>query len=253
MQSNMLNATGSVTHNKTELRLSLVIPCYNEEQNLQLLVDRCRQVVQDKPMQIVLVDNGSTDGSPRVLEELLAGQEAIKSVRVENNQGYGHGILFGLAHAEGDVLAWTHADMQTDPHDAIAGLKLFETADDPKTLFVKGLRYGRPLGDRFFTFGMSVFETMLMGTLLRDINAQPTMFHRALYETFKSPPSDFSLDLYAYAIAKREKARVERFPVKFGERAYGISHWNVDMASKVKFIKRTWQYSLSLRQKLSQS
>ena len=192
-----------------------------------------------------LVDNGSTDNSPRILAELLPHYRGCRSVRVEKNQGYGFGILSGLRAAEGQLLGWTHADMQTDPVDARQGLSLFEAHGND--IFVKGRRYGRPLGDTFFTAGMSAFETVLLGRPMWDINAQPTLFSRTFFETWREPPHDFSLDLYAYYQAKRAGLPVYRFPVRFGERAHGASHWNLDWAGKRKFIRRTVSFSLQLR------
>lgn len=235
------------------MKLSLIIPCYNEALNLPLLIDRCRTLTAHEHVEVVLVDNGSSDDTPTILSKAVAEDDRLQSVRVDVNQGYGFGILAGLAAAKGDVLAWTHADMQTDPADALEGFKFFAAAQDPKKVFVKGLRYGRPMGDRVFTAGMSAFETLLMAKPLRDINAQPTMMHRAVYEAFDAPPKDFSLDLYAYALAKELGCTVSRFPVKFGERAHGVSHWNIDMASKTKFIKRTLGYSFALRKKMARN
>lgn len=226
--------------------LSLVIPCYNEAANLPLLVARCTEVFRDESYEVVLVDNGSTDDSPAVLARLLEGQSIIRSVRVEVNQGYGFGILSGLKAAGGEVLAWTHADMQTDPADALRGLDIFRQHPGER-LFVKGRRYGRPIGDVAFTAGMSLFETALFMRPMWDINAQPTMFPRALFESWTDPPSDFSLDLFAYESALRQGYRVHRFPVAFGKRAHGHSHWNINWKAKVKFVKRTVTYSLALR------
>lgn len=232
----------------TEPALSLVIPCYNEADNLPLLVDRCRIVFQDRDdVEVVLVDNGSSDDTPRLMEELLSGVDFIRSVRVEVNQGYGHGILSGLRAATGRVLAWTHADLQTDPNDALIGLAKFEGSRDPEHLFVKGSRYGRPLTDRVFTWGMAAFETALLRTPMWDINAQPTMFPRSFFETWDDPPTDFSLDLYAYYTAHAAGFTIERFPVYFGPRAHGESRWNVDVTSRFRFIKRTVGYSVKLK------
>lgn len=231
------------------MQFSLVIPCYNEAKNLPLLIDRCRQY-DGGCGEFILVDNGSSDGSAQVLARELADCAFIKSVRVEENQGYGFGILSGLDAARGEILGWTHADMQTDPLDAVAAFSFFDSAADPEEVFVKGRRYGRPIADQLFTAGMSLFETVLMGVALRDINAQPTMFHREFLKTFDEAPYDFSLDLYAYMLAKRGGMDVRRFPVRFGERAHGVSHWNVDFSTKVKFIKRTTDYSFKLRQNL---
>jgi glycosyltransferase involved in cell wall biosynthesis len=231
------------------MKLSLVIPCYNEAANLPTLLTRCAKLAQAGDIEIVLVDNGSTDNSPQVLAQLLPSHPGCRSVRVERNQGYGHGILSGLRAASGDILAWTHADMQTDPMDALEGLSLFQTHGPG--IFVKGRRYGRPLADVVFTMGMSAFETALLQTPLWDINAQPTMFSKDFFETWdQSAPKDFSLDLYAYYQARKASLPVHRFQVKFGERLHGTSHWNVNWAAKRKFIKRTVDFSLQLRKRI---
>ena len=231
------------------MRFSLVIPCYNEAANLPLLLERCKGVA-GADTEVILVDNGSTDDSPQVLARLLPAYPGCRSVRVEQNQGYGFGILTGLRAARGDVLGWTHADMQTDPQDALRGLELF--ARHGARSFVKGRRYGRPLSDVVFTLGMSVFETVLLGKPFWDINAQPTMFTREFFATWSNPPHDFSLDLYAYYEARRQGLAVHRFPVHFGDRAHGVSHWNVNWAAKRKFIKRTVDFSLQLRRNVKQ-
>lgn len=230
------------------MKLSLVIPCYNEAANLPGLLERCAAVAANIDAEVILVDNGSRDESPAVLAELLPHHPGCRSVRVDQNQGYGFGILSGLRAAEGEVLAWTHADMQTDPMDAVRGMAFFD--QHGPDIFVKGRRYGRPVSDQVFTVGMSAFETLLLGTPLWDINAQPTMFSRRFFASWDNPPHDFSLDLYAYYQAKRQGLAVHRFPVNFGERAHGVSHWNVNWAAKRKFIKRTVDFSLELRRGL---
>jgi hypothetical protein len=97
---------------------------------------------------------------------------------------------------------------------------------------------------------MGIFETMLLRTKLWEINAQPTMFNRSLYESLDEPPTDFSLDLFVYYQAKVNGAKVYKFPVQFGERAFGSSSWNVDWKSKWKFIKRTITFSFKLRKRV---
>jgi glycosyltransferase involved in cell wall biosynthesis len=232
------------------MRFSLVIPCYNEAANLPLLLERCRGLTTQPGIEVVLVDNGSTDDSANVLASLLPRYPGCRGIRVENNQGYGFGILAGLAASEGAILGWTHADMQTDPQDALRGLALFEQYRD--AIFVKGRRYGRPLADVLFTAGMSAFETLLLRQPLWDINAQPTMFRRAFFESWTGAPHDFSLDLFAYYRARKAGLAVHRFPVRFGERAHGVSHWNVNWAAKRKFIRRTVDFSLQLKSALKQ-
>ncbi len=231
--------------------VSLVIPCYDEAKNLPLLIERIEEVFGGEPdVEVVLVDNGSSDETPTIMAS-LAGHPLFRSVRVEVNQGYGYGILAGLREARGRFLGWTHADMQTDPGDVLPALALIR-ADSTGALYLKGRRYGRPFQDVVFTVGMAIFESVLLRTRLWDISAQPNILPRSLYEAVESTaPHDFSLDLYFYHAARQRGIRMLRFPVRFGERAHGESHWNVDWAAKRRFIMNTVRYSLELRERVS--
>jgi glycosyltransferase involved in cell wall biosynthesis len=228
---------------------SLVIPCYNEAANLPVLLERCKGLTVRPDVEVVLVDNGSTDSTAEVLRNLLPKYPGCRSIRIDKNQGYGFGIVSGLRAAKGQILGWTHADMQTDPQDSLRGLYLFEKHGE--NIFVKGRRYGRPLMDVVFTVGMSIFETLLLAKPMWDINAQPTIFPRKFFNAWISPPDDFSLDLYAYYQARIIGLKVYRLPVKFGERANGVSHWNVNWAAKCKFICRTFNFSIRLKKKIA--
>jgi glycosyltransferase involved in cell wall biosynthesis len=232
-------------------KLSIIIPCYNESKNLPLLISRCKEVAnKDSNIEIIIVDNGSNDDTSSVLDELTSNLAFITRVKIEVNKGYGGGILAGLAAASGEMLSWTHADLQTDPFDLLKGLSLIPSHDNLEQVFIKGSRYGRPFFDSLFTLGMSIFETILMRKLMWDINAQPTMFHRNFFLTWKFAPDDFSLDLYAYYLALKSGLKVYRFPVKFSIRKHGVSHWNIDWKAKLKFIRRTINFSFELRKNI---
>jgi glycosyltransferase involved in cell wall biosynthesis len=197
-------------------------------------------------IEFILVDNGSSDSTVKLVSNAPSVITNVKAVRVEINQGYGYGILRGLEIANAEWVGWTHADMQTDPADVLQALKIIENSSNQK-LFIKGHRVARPLGDRFFTFGMGFVESILFQCHLFDINAQPTIFPQIFYKTWVDPPRDFALDIYAYVMALRYGLKVMRFPVLFNPRLYGSSHWNVSWESKVKLIKRTINYSMELR------
>ena len=227
---------------------SIVIPCYNEKENIPLLLERFEKSIKERDyIEVILVDNGSTDGSGEVMDNLLGKYPfAVKTV-VEVNQGYGYGILTGLRAAKGDFIGWTHADLQTDPSDVVRAVEIIRARGNSKKLFVKGNRKNRPFTDVFFTFGMSVLELLLTGRWLNDINAQPNMFSRKFFEQWSEPPHDFSLDLYAYYMAKKHGLKIVRFPVYFPERIHGSSKWNTGIKAKFKFIKRTAEYSFRMK------
>ena len=224
---------------------SIVVPCYNERKNIPFVLDKFAKVIDRNDIEIIFVDNGSVDGSSEVLYELLPKYLFAETIRLEVNQGYGFGILSGLKRAKGEFLGWMHGDMQTDPMDIIKAIEIIERSNN-KNIFVKGRRKGRALFDQIFTIGMSFFETFLLRTFLWDINAQPNIFNRKLFESWRNPPYDFSLDLFALYSAKKQGYEIKRFFVTFPKRIYGMSHWNTGIFAKWKFIKRTLSFSFKL-------
>ncbi len=232
------------------MKISIIVPAYNEAKNIPLALQRFAEVIRRTDVELIVVNNGSTDDSAQVLESLLPSYPFARCVTVPVNQGYGYGILQGLAQATGEFLGWTHMDMQTDPHDVIRALDLIEARGSDSRLFVKGFRKGRPFSDQFFSIGMACFELLWMRKWLPEINAQPNVFHRSFFESWSNPPHDFALDLYAFYLAKVQGLEIIRFPVLFPKRVYGTSSWNTSLPAKWKFIKRTFAFSFQLRKRL---
>ncbi len=237
------------------MHLSVIIPCYNEEKNIPHIVAKLKALLRDKPheeCEVLLVDNGSTDHSANVFMKVLAGvEENIKVVTVGKNQGYGHGILYGLAQAKGEYLAWTHADLQTDPADVFKALDIFLLAEQ-QPILVKGYRRNRKRGEAFFSWCMALFSSMVLKLRLTEINAQPKLFHRSFYEQIKEQaPLDFSLDLYFLFKAKKQGLILD-FPVFFLPRLYGEAKGGSgsSLKTRLKLIRRTLRYILELRSKL---
>ena len=203
-------------------RLSLIIPSYNEADNLSLLESKLVKSFKDKDdIEIIIVDNGSTDHTQATLASLIKNTslKTLRFIRVEKNQGYGFGILAGCKAAKGDLIAWTHADLQTDPADVLAALACYES-DSSEHKFVKGKRKKRPFLDTFFTMGMQYYASFVLGQSLTDINAQPKLFSREFYNTFilDKAPHDFSLDLYVLYCAQKSKYSILTVPVDFSDR-----------------------------------
>jgi len=225
--------------------LSIVIPCYNEAGNLPALIDKCESLVAKHPgVEVVLVNNGSTDNSATIIADIISkkGNTNIRSHLVEVNQGYGFGILEGLKQTTADVICWTHADLQTDIFDCIKAYDLYKGKNEPN-LLIKGRRKGRAFFDTLFTSLMSYYVKLKLGNYIPDINAQPKLFSRSFYNQVAAwAPDDFSLDLHFLRCAKRI-GRIIEFPVHFGIRIAGEAKGGSgDIKLKIKLMKRTLNY-----------
>ena len=229
--------------------LSLVIPCYNEADNLPYLLERISGHPSMAKVEVILVDNGSSDATPTVLRQLLILYPQIRSIRVEKNQGYGYGILRGLDVAKGNILGWTHADMQTDLLDVCRALEKFIPGQN-LDMIVKGKRIGRSPVDYIFTLGMQIFSSLILGVNLDDINAQPKLFTRNFYEKYirNQAPFDFSIDLFLLYSARIFGVKIINVPVIFSNRLHGDAKGGGGtFKTRIKIISRTIIYIFQIR------
>ena len=122
--------------------LSIVVPVFNEARTVRAVVDRLRSVDFSIPREIIIVNDGSTDGTEEVLRP-LAGEPGVTLVNAARNRGKGSAIRLGLSRAHGTIVAIQDADLELDPADLAS---LVEPILAGKTSVVYGSRFlaGRP-------------------------------------------------------------------------------------------------------------
>jgi undecaprenyl-phosphate 4-deoxy-4-formamido-L-arabinose transferase len=103
----------------SQIHLSLVIPVYNEADNLPELIERCRKACLQtaKPFEIVLVDDGSRDESANMIREACKQHAELVGVLLNRNYGQHSAVMAGLAQAKGDVIITLDADLQNPPEE----------------------------------------------------------------------------------------------------------------------------------------
>lgn len=232
------------------MKYSIIIPCYNEADNIDNLISRIRPLQNDYDLEYILVENGSNDSSRGYFQEKVEGKyQNIKIAYVDINQGYGYGLQQGMKMAEGDYVGWIHADLQMPPEELIHFFNEANCHEIFEKIFLKGCRSNRSVLDHFFTSGQSVFNTILFGTKLYDIGAIPVLFSRTLLDEISTDetPNDFSIELYVYKEAARLGYKIIRFKVKLLSREKGKSSWNHGLKSKIKQSKRIFKDSLKIK------
>ncbi len=229
--------------------LSIVLPCYNEAANLPEVLHRFRPLANRYAFELILVNNGSTDDTARLLEQLLAdpAHRFARSHLVPVNQGYGYGIMAGLRAATSEILAYSHADLQCAPEDIFAAYEKLVASPDQDRLLLKGQRLRRRFSEALITRGLQLLATVVLMTPLSDINGQPKVFPRRLLQELTHPPHDFTFDLYVLYRARRAGWRIDTVPVDFGKRLHGVSHWAFSWRSKLRTIRGFMTYLFILR------
>ena len=147
------------------MKLSILVPVYNEERTLAQVIERVQATPYEK--ELVVVDDGSSDGSPRVLAELAQRFPNMRVLRHEKNRGKGAALATALAHVSGDVVLIQDADLEYDPNDYGALVKPIE---EGKADVVFGSRFlggthrchlfWHYVGNRFLTFVSNVFTNL---------------------------------------------------------------------------------------------
>ena len=204
------------------MKLSIVIPCYNEVQTIENIVAAVR-AAPVAAKEIIVVDDCSTDGTRRLLEERVASQ-VDKVVYHERNQGKGAALRSGFAHASGDVVVVQDADLEYDPQEYPL---LMQPIIENKADVVFGSRFmgGRPhrvvyfwhmIGNRFLT----LLSNMLTNLNLTDMETCYKMFRREVIREMRIEEDRFGVEPEITAKVARSGCRVYEVGIAYYGRTY---------------------------------
>ena len=149
------------------MKLSIVIPCFNEKATILELIDAVRSApIQDK--QIIIVDDGSTDGTREILKG-IQGKADIDIIYHETNKGKGAALSTGFAAATGDICIVQDADLEYDPQEFPL---VIQPIVDGKADVVFGSRFqsGRPHRVVYFWHRIGYGVLTLLSNILTDLN-----------------------------------------------------------------------------------
>lgn len=122
--------------------LSLVIPAYNEQENIPTLLSRVEASLNQlgRPYEVILIDDGSTDETPRMLDEAMKRLPWLRVLRMEKNSGQSAAFEAGFEAARGEIIATIDADLQNDPEEIP---RLVPLLDEKKVDMITGWRKER--------------------------------------------------------------------------------------------------------------
>ncbi len=223
--------TDAKTDQATEVYLSVTIPVYNEEENLPLLYERLKKVLDSLgySYEIIFVDDGSSDRSWEIIKEFAQKDPHVVGIRFRRNYGQTAAMSAGFEHARGKIVVAMDADLQNDPEDIPKLLKKLEEGYDIVSGWRKDRKdpfLSRTLPSRIANWLIS----RVTGVYLHDYGCS-----LKAYRADVAKQLDFYGEMHRFlpALAKPLGAKVTEVPVKHHPRKFGKSKYGISRTFKV--------------------
>jgi glycosyltransferase involved in cell wall biosynthesis len=225
------------------MNLSVVIPVYNEEESLGPLLAELRTALDPtgRSYEIIIVDDGSTDGTYPTLLRLFHGENHLKAVRLKRNFGQTAAVAAGFAHAEGDIIVAMDGDGQNDPQDIPAMLAKLEDGFD----LVSGWRF--PRQDPFWSRRLpsriaNGIISWITGVKLHDYGCTLKALR---HEIAKEVKLYGEMHRFIPAIAFERGAKIAEMRVHHRPRRWGVSKYGIARTFRVLLDLITVKFLLS--------
>jgi glycosyltransferase involved in cell wall biosynthesis len=211
--------------------LSVVIPAYNEEENVPILYEKLKKVLDGlgQDYEIIFVDDGSTDGTYQRLKQLAEKDSRLKVIRFKRNYGQTAAMSAGFEHAKGDVIITLDADLQNDPEDIPLLLEKLEEGYH----VVSGWRK-----DRKDPFLSRRLPSMIANWLISKITGVHLHDYGCTLKAYRAEVvKDLELfgDMHRFlpALTKRRGAKITEVVVRHHPRMFGKSKYGIGRTIRV--------------------
>jgi glycosyltransferase involved in cell wall biosynthesis len=202
--------------------LSVVMPVYNEKETVSKIIDKVLKV--DIVKELIIVDDGSTDGTREVLKALPA-EGRVKMIFHEKNMGKGAALRTGFQHVSGEVVVIQDADLEYDPNELREMIKpIEEGAAD--VVYGSRLSGGRPQRVHLFWHRvgnglLTLLTNVLYNSTLTDMETCYKMFRKSVMDGITIKSNGFSIEPELTAkILKNRNLRVYEIPISYYGRGY---------------------------------
>src|ERR1700704_147304 len=226
----------------TVLKYSIVVPLHNEQENVTDLYARLKSVMEasGETFEMVLVDDGSIDGTFPLLREIAAVDSRVTIVKLRRNFGQTAGLAAGFDHARGEYIIAMDGDLQHDPADIPLFLEKIAAGYD----IVSGWRKVR--GDNFWMRRISsrIANWMMAKLSGVDIHDFGTTFKAYRRDILEQVPLYGELHRFIPALASWHGASICEVPIRNVNRERGVSHYGIARTFRVFFDLLTIRFLL---------
>jgi len=202
-------------------RLSIIVPVYNEARTVRAVIDRLLTIELPVPREILVVDDGSTDGTGDVLDRAAGEGLAVTVIRMPQNGGKGTAIRTGLARATGTIVAIQDADLELDPAQLAT---LVQPIVSGRATVVYGSRFldGTARAPRMTIAGnrmLTAATNLLYGSAITDMETCYKIMRADIAHSLKLDASRFEIEPQITARLLRGGHHIHELPVHFAPRS----------------------------------
>lgn len=210
--------------------LSVIVPCYNEAEGIDHLKEQLLPVLarieQRHAVELLLIDDGSTDDTYARLQEVFGGRPTMRVIKHERNQNLGGAIRTGFRESSGEWVANFDSDCTYVPEILEAMLREIEQGADLVTVspyHPMGQVQGVPLYRLVLSKSASVMYRLILRTHIHTITAMVRIYRRSIYERIASPAFDFTCVTEMMLRAIKQNVRIAEIPAVLSVRQFGQS------------------------------
>ena len=230
-------------HEPSAVEISIVVPLFNEVGNVAELHSRLTQTLEGtgRPYEIILIDDGSTDGTRDALDRVCEQDPHVVAIRLRRNFGQTAALAAGFDHARGDIIISMDGDLQHEPKEIPRFLEKLDEGYD----IVSGWRQDRPeawLTRRIPSLIANKIMALLSGVALHDFG---TTFKAYRKEVIENIHLFGDLHRFVPALASRIGAEIAEIPIECAPRKSGSSKYNLKRVPRVLFDLITVKYLIS--------
>ncbi len=232
---------------KRKIGLSVVIPVYNEKENISHLYKKLNDVLSDLKMryEVILIDDGSIDGTYNELLKIHKKNSAFKIIKLRRNFGQTSAMSAGFDHSSGEVIITLDADLQNDPKDIPEILNKLDEGYDIVSGWRKN-RQDKAITRRFPSVVANKIISSLTGVYLHDYGCTLKAYRREIIENIELYGE---MHRYIPAVASWMGVKIAEIPVTHHSRKFGHSKYGVSRTIRVVLDIITIKFLLSYSQR----